>query len=168
MAGMADDHHRLAPPGDRGQGFSLFRVADDAEVGVVVLDFLDHAMRMEILQPHRRPRMLLRELLHERAHVVKADRVDRRDHQPSRFGVVQRFDLNFQLFVLLHQLAAAVVVAAALFGQLEGTLRAIEELDAKPLFQGLDHVAHVRLRNVVVVGRAGEAPPVDYVAEDFE
>ncbi len=165
---MADEHQRFVPPGNRAERVGLLRVAEDAELGVAAFDHLAHAMGMEVLQPHRRPRMLGGEPLHERAHVMQADRVDRGHDQAAGLGVVQRADFFFQLLVPLHDLPAAVVEALALGGQIEGSLRAIEELDLQPLFNRLDDLAAVRLRNVVVVGGAREAPPVDHVAEDFE
>ena len=168
MLRMTHDHHGLAAPGDRSKRLGVFGIADDAQVGVAVLNDFAHAMGVEVLQPHLSAGMLRGEPLHERAHVMKADRVDRRHDEAAGLGVVERADLLLELFVAADNFAAAVVEALAFGSKAERPRRPVEQLHAEPPFERLHNLAGARLRDIVLVGGARKALALDDVAEDFQ
>ena len=102
------------------------RIADQAQIGVVLLHRLVDAVRMLIFESHVGLGIVAEKLLQITVHVVQSDRIDRHHPHPAGNFFVQRAHLVFQRVVALHQLATAFVVGFALGREHEGSFRAID------------------------------------------
>jgi hypothetical protein len=168
MVGSADDHQPLLPPRLGLDEPRAPRVADDPEVGIAVFDRFEHPLGMEVFQADVGLGMLPAKLLHVAAHVVEPHGVDRRHADSSRHLLVERADLVLQGLVLGDQLAAAVEKDLALAGGHERPLRSLDQLHPEMALELADDLAGPRLGNAVGLGRPGETPAGDDVAEDLE
>jgi hypothetical protein len=168
VAGCTDEHDRLLPPRFRLKRARAARVADDADVGLPLLDRLDDAIGVEVFETDVGLGVPAHELLHVTAHVVEADGVDRRHAHAARDLVMQRPDRIHQRIVAGDDLPAAVIERLPLAGRRQGPFGPLDEPHAELRLQLPDDLAGGRLRHAVVLGRAGEAPPGDDVAEDRE
>ena len=131
VAGCTDEHDRLLPPRLRLQRARAARVADDADVGLPLLDRLDDAIGVEVFETDVGLGVPAHELLHVAAHVVEADGVDRRHAHAARDLVMQRPDRIHQRIIAGDDLPAAVIEHLPLAGRRQGPLGPLDEPHAE-------------------------------------
>ena len=92
--------------------------------------------------------------------------VERADLEPAgELALDLLAELGEQLLLEREQALRAPVEAAAGLGRLDAPPRAVEQLQAEPLLERPDLEAHRRLGDAELLGRLGEAPPLDDGAE---
>ena len=99
---------------------------------------------------------------------MEADGIDRGHAHPSGDLLMKRPDLVLEGVIAGDQLAAAVEEHLPFARRHQRPLRPFDQCDAEPVLELTDHLAGAGLRNLIVLGGAGKAPPDDNVAEYFE
>ena len=141
VAGSADEHHRLLPPRLGLDRSRAPRITHDADIGLPLLDRLEHAVGMEVFEPHVGLRMAAHELLHVAAHVVEAHGIDCGHPHAARHLVVERAHLVFEGIVGSNDLAAAVVKHLAFASRRKRPLRSFDQPHAEMGFELAHHLA---------------------------
>ena len=168
VAGGADEHHWFLSPRLGLDRPRAPRITHDADIGLPLLDRLEHAVGMEVFESHIRLRMPAHELLHVAAHVVEAHGIDCGHSHAARHLVVECADLIFEGIVGGNDLAAAVVEHLAFAGGRQWPLRSFDQPHAEVGFELAHHLAGRRLRNAIVGGSLGKAAPRDDVSKDLQ
>ena len=138
------------------------------EVHLVPEHRLDHLVGMEALEQDARVRVHGHEGLHVAAHVVEADRVDRRHAHGALHPMPGRGEVRPRPLEARQEGPARLVEAAPLRRRLERPAGAVQELDVELGLELLDRLARRRLGDPAQAAPAGNAAEPHDVAEELE
>ncbi|MCY1270197.1 hypothetical protein D9M70_187170 [compost metagenome] len=153
VAAVRGQHQRVLAQHQAGEARILLQLRGSSEVDTVLLQSLDHLLRVADLQGHLHLRQALAEALHQVEHVVGRGGGDAQAALQLAAIAQEELDVGFLLQQLLHHRQQA----RALLAQGQATAATVEQLDTVLRFQVADLRGDRGLAEAKLLRRLGDA-----------